>query len=66
MKLVLTVKHSVAQNIALGANKRGEGFLEGNGYIVNWGVDHLAEFAQPEVYDAKYSKWTYVDFPIFP
>ena len=26
MKLVLTVKHSVAQNIALGANKRGEGF----------------------------------------
>ena len=27
---------------------------------------HLVELAQPEVYDAKYSKWAYADLPIFP
>lgn len=68
MKLVLAEKPSVAQSIAkvLGANKREDGFLEGNGYIVSWCVGHLVELAQPEAYDAKYSKWTYADLPIFP
>lgn len=68
MKLVLAEKPSVAQSIAkvLGANKREDGFLEGNGYIVSWCVGHLVELAQPEAYDAKYSKWAYADLPIFP
>ena len=68
MKLVLAEKPSVAQSIAkvLGANKREEGYLEGNGYIVSWCVGHLVELAQPEAYDARYSKWTYDDLPIFP
>ena len=38
----------------------------GNGYIVSWCVGHLVELAEPEVYDEKYSKWTYNDLPIFP
>ena len=68
MKLVLAEKPSVAQSIAkvLGANKREGGYLEGNGYIVSWCVGHLVELAQPEAYDAKYSKWAYADLPIFP
>ena len=68
MKLVLAEKPSVAQSIAkvLGANKREDGYLEGNGYVVSWCVGHLVELAQPEAYDAKYSKWTYADLPIFP
>ena len=68
MKLVLAEKPSVAQSIAkvLGANKREDGYLEGNGYIVSWCVGHLVELAQPEAYDAKYSKWAYADLPIFP
>ena len=41
-------------------------YLEGNGYVVSWCVGHLVELAQPEVYDAKYSKWAYADLPIFP
>ena len=43
MKLVLAEKPSVAQSIAkvLGANKREDGFLIGNGYIVSWCVGHL-------------------------
>ena len=61
MKLVLAEKPSVAQSIAkvLGAAKREDGYLEGNGYVVSWCVGHLVELAQPEAYDAKYSKWAY-------
>ncbi|MDO5577274.1 MAG: toprim domain-containing protein, partial [Fibrobacter sp.] len=68
MKLVLAEKPSVAQSIAkvLGANKRGDGFLEGNGYLVSWCVGHLVELAQPESYEEKWSKWVYADLPLFP
>ena len=68
MKLVLAEKPSVAQSIAkvLGASKREDGYLEGNGYIVSWCVGHLVELAQPESYDSKFSKWSYNDLPIFP
>lgn len=40
MKLVLAEKPSVAQSIAkvLGAAKREDGYLEGNGYVVSWCV----------------------------
>jgi len=68
MKLVLAEKPSVAQSIAkvLGVNKREDGYLEGNGYIVSWCVGHLVELAEPESYDEKYNKWRYADLPIFP
>ena len=38
LKLVVCEKPSVAQSISkvLGATKRGDGFLEGGGYIVSW------------------------------
>lgn len=68
MKLVLAEKPSVAQSLSkvLGADQRGDGYLEGNGYIVSWCVGHLVEPAQPEAYDAKYAKWVYDDLPILP
>ena len=68
MKLVLAEKPSVAQSIAkvLGATKRGNGYLEGNGYIVSWCIGHLVELAQPESYDERYSKWRKEDLPILP
>lgn len=68
MKLVLAEKPSVAQSIAkvIGANKREDGYLEGNGYVVSWCVGHLVELAHPESYDSRYSKWSYNDLPIFP
>ena len=66
--LVVAEKPSVAMSYAkvLGATSRQDGYLEGNGYLVSWCVGHLVELAQPEVYDAKYSKWAYADLPIFP
>ena len=68
MKLVLAEKPSIAQSIAkvLGENKREDGFLIGNGYIVSWCVGHLVELAPPNVYDAKYVKWSIADLPILP
>ena len=68
MRLVIAEKPSVAQNIAavLGANRRGDGYVEGNGYIVSWCVGHLVELAQADAYDEKYSKWSYDDLPILP
>ncbi|MDO4647893.1 MAG: DNA topoisomerase 3 [Eubacteriales bacterium] len=68
MKLVVTEKPSVGVSIAkvIGATKRQDGYLEGNGYIVSWCVGHLVELSQPEVYDEKYAKWRYDDLPILP
>ena len=68
MKLVIAEKPSVAQSIAkvIGADKRGDGYLEGNGYLVSWCVGHLVELAPPEAYDEKYEKWRYSDLPILP
>ena len=57
-KLVIAEKPSVAQSIAkvIGADKREDGYLEGNGYLVSWCVGHLVELAPPEAYDEKYRK----------
>lgn len=67
-KLVVCEKPSVAQSISkvLGAIKRGDGFLEGGGYIVSWCIGHLVELAQPESYEERYSKWRKDDLPILP
>ena len=68
MKLVLAEKPSVAMSLSkvIGANQRGDGYMEGNGYIVSWCVGHLVELSQPEAYDEKYVKWRYDDLPILP
>ena len=67
-KLVVAEKPSVAMSYAkvLGATNRQDGYLEGNGYLVSWCVGHLVELAPPNVYDAKYVKWSIADLPILP
>lgn len=68
MKLVIAEKPSVAQSLAavLGAKERGQGYLQGNGYIVSWCIGHLIGLAAADSYDAKYSNWCYEDLPIIP
>ena len=68
MKLVLAEKPSVAMSLSkvTGSNQRGDGYMEGNGYLVSWCVGHLVELSQPEAYDEKYAKWRYDDLPILP
>ena len=67
-KLVVSEKPSVGAAYAkvLGATSRQDGYLEGNGYLVSWCVGHLVELAPPNVYDAKYVKWSIADLPILP
>ena len=64
--LVIAEKPSVGAAYAkvLGATNRQDGYLEGNGYLVSWCVGHLVELAPPNVYDAKYVKWSIADLPI--
>ena len=67
-KLVVAEKPFVAMSYAkvLGATSRQDGYLEGNGYLVSWCVGHLVELAPPNVYDAKYVKWSIADLPFLP
>ena len=66
--MIVAEKPSVAKAYAkvLGATNRQDGYLEGNGYLVSWCVGHLVELAPPNVYDAKYVKWSIADLPILP
>ena len=68
MKLVIAEKSSVAISIAkvIGANKKKDGYYEGNGYRVSWCVGHLIQMANPDSYDEKYAKWNMADLPIIP
>ena len=68
MKLVIAEKPSVAQSLArvIGATKRQDGYLEGNGYLVSWCVGHLVELSAPERYDERFVKWRLEDLPILP
>lgn len=66
--LVLAEKPSVARDIArvLHCNRKGNGFLEGEQYIVTWALGHLVTLADPEIYDDKYKSWRMQDLPMLP
>lgn len=66
--LVLAEKPSVGREIGrvLGCKKGGEGFLEGEKYVVTWALGHLVTLADPESYDEKYKRWDMDDLPMLP
>src|SRR5699024_9758792 len=66
--VVLAEKPSVGRDIArvLQCSKKGNGYLEGNKYIVTWALGHLVTLADPEVYDDKYKTWKMDDLPMLP
>lgn len=66
--LVIAEKPSVARDIArvLGCIKQINGAIEGNRYIVTWGLGHLVTLADPEGYDPKYKEWNMEDLPMLP
>ncbi|WP_326908737.1 DNA topoisomerase III [Sedimentibacter sp. MB31-C6] len=68
MILVLAEKPSVGKDIGrvLGCNKKQNGYVEGNKYIVTWALGHLVELAEPEKYNSNYTKWNLDDLPIIP
>lgn len=66
--VVIAEKPSVARDIAnvLNCRKKGNGFLEGDQYIVTWALGHLVTLADPETYDQKYKTWNLEDLPMLP
>lgn len=66
--LIVAEKPSVGKDIAkvLKCNKKGDGCLIGNDYIVSWAIGHLIELCDPEEYDIKYKKWKIDTLPIIP
>ena len=66
--LVLAEKPSVGRELArvLRCNKKGNGFIEGDKYIVTWALGHLVTLADPEAYDDKYKTWKMEDLPMLP
>ena len=66
--LVIAEKPSVARDIArvLHCGRKLDGGLEGDHYIVTWGLGHLVTLADPEDYDPAYKEWKQEDLPIMP
>lgn len=68
MILVLAEKPSVGRDIArvLKCGQKGEGYLEGDEYIVTWAFGHLVTLCDPDELDERYKKWRTEDLPIMP
>ena len=66
--LVIAEKPSVARDIArvLKCGKNINGAIEGERYVVTWGLGHLVTLADPEEYDAGYKEWKMEDLPMLP
>lgn len=66
--LIIAEKPSVARDIArvLHCTKNQGGVLEGNAYVITWGLGHLVTLADPEDYDPKYKEWKMEDLPMMP
>lgn len=67
-QLVIAEKPSVARSIAgvIGADKKQDGYMVGNGYLVSWCIGHLVSLADAGTYDERFKKWRYDDLPILP
>ncbi|HEY9404828.1 MAG TPA: DNA topoisomerase 3 [Pyrinomonadaceae bacterium] len=68
MRLIITEKPSMGRDVAaaLGATRRGEGYLEGRDDIITWCIGHLVELDDPEEYDPKFKSWRMETLPIIP
>lgn len=66
--LVLAEKPSVGRDLArvLNCHKKGNGYLEGEKYIVTWALGHLVTLADPEDYSDRYKAWKIEDLPMIP
>src|SRR5882724_3050992 len=65
---VVAEKPSVGRDLAnvLGATRRGDGTLSGNGYVVTWAIGHLVGLAEPEGIRAEWRRWRREDLPMLP
>ncbi|HEX8499467.1 MAG TPA: DNA topoisomerase 3 [Pyrinomonadaceae bacterium] len=68
MRVIVAEKPSMGRDVAaaLGATRRGEGFISGEADIVTWCVGHLVELDDPQAYDPRLERWRVEDLPILP
>lgn len=67
--LFIAEKPSVAREFANALKIRTssrDGYLESEDAIVTWCVGHLVTMSYPEVYDAKYKRWSFDTIPFLP
>lgn len=66
MKVVIAEKPSVAREIAnvLGATRKEEGYLSGNGYKVTWAFGHLVGLVDAKEYG--WTSWKKENLPMIP
>lgn len=68
MKVCIAEKPSVAREIAavLGATKKMDGYIEGNGYQVTWTFGHLCTLKEPHDYSTEWKYWNLASLPMIP
>ena len=68
MKVCIAEKPSVAREIAevLGATKKMNGYIEGNGYQVTWTFGHLCTLKEPNDYSENWKRWSLASPPMIP
>ena len=67
--LVIGEKPSVSRALAkvLGAKKKKNGYMEGNGYMVSWCFGHLVGLKFPDAYSESWAaKWSFAQLPMIP
>lgn len=66
--LVFAEKPSVGKDIAriLHAKNRGNGYLEGEKYVVTWGIGHLVSLGHPEIQNPAWKNWRLDNLPMLP
>lgn len=67
-KLIIAEKPSVAKNIAdaVGAKNRGNGYIEGEHYVITWAFGHLLQLYDAKDYDPVMKSWRLENFPFIP
>ncbi|PIE83066.1 MAG: recombinase RecQ [Candidatus Contendobacter odensis] len=65
---VVSEKPAVARDVAraLGACRRGDGFLHGNGYVITWAIGHLVRLAEPHEINPTWKTWRRESLPMLP
>ena len=68
MKVCIAEKPSVGREIAevLGATKKMNGYIEGNGYQVTWTFGHLCTLKEPNDYSENWKRWSLASLPMIP
>jgi len=66
--VVIAEKPSVAMDIAgvLGCRQKGDGFVQGNGYVVTWARGHLVGIAAPHEMKPEWKAWEPGLLPMIP